>query len=138
MPSTRYQGDRAQFYKSLFLDNISYKVVSLFVALILWISILGRRDFVTTKEMDINLILAPGYTVVAQSHDKLKVKLSGSQPVLKKYKDSLKSVVFDLSDNGEGLVEIEIPNNRIEVPDGIKVLNVKPNVIRVELARIRN
>ncbi len=132
------QIDRAQVLKSFFLDNLSYKVVSLFVALILWISILGRRDFVTTKEMDVQLVLSPGYMVAGQSHDKLRVKISGAQPVLKKYKDSFKKVVFDLSDSGEGLVEIDVPNNRIDVPEGVKVLNVKPNVIRVEIAKIKN
>lgn len=132
------QIERAQALKSLFLDNISYKIVSLFVALILWISILGRRDFVTTKEMDVQIVLPPGYMVAGQSHDKLRVKISGAQPVLKKYKDSFKKVLFDLSDSGEGLVEIDVPNSRIDVPAGVRVLNVKPNVIRVEIAKIKN
>lgn len=132
------QIDKMQVFKSFFADNLSYKVVSLFVALILWISILGRRDFVTTKEMDVHIVLPPGYMVAGQSHDKLRVKISGAQPVLKKYKDSFKKVVFDLSDSSEGLVEIDVPNNRIDVPDGVKVLNVKPNVIRVEIAKIKN
>lgn len=132
------QIERAQALKSFFLDNISYKIVSLFVALILWISILGRRDFVTTKEMDVQIVLPPGYMVAGQSHDKLRVKISGAQPVLKKYKDSFKKVLFDLSDSGEGLVEIDVPNSRIDVPAGVRVLNVKPNVIRVEIAKIKN
>jgi YbbR domain-containing protein len=130
--------DKMHFFRSFFTENLSYKVVSLFVALILWISILGRRDFVTTKEMEVNLILAPGYMVTGQSHDRLRVKISGAQPVLKKYKDSLKSVVFDVSEAKEGLIEIDVPNARIDVPEGIKVLNVKPNVIRVELSKIKN
>ncbi|MES2803103.1 MAG: CdaR family protein [Bdellovibrionota bacterium] len=134
----QHQVDKLRVFRSFFSDNLSYKVVSLFVALILWISILGRRDFVTTKEMDLTFVLPPGYMVAAQSHDKLRVKMSGSQPVLKKYKDSLKKVAFDLSDSGEGLVEIDVPNNRIDVPDGVKVLNVKPNVIRVEIVKIKN
>lgn len=134
----QHQVDKFQKIKSAFTDNLSYKVVSLFVALILWISILGRRDFVTTKEMGVTFVLPPGYMVAAQSHDRLRVKISGSQPVLKKYKDSLKKVAFDLTDSGEGLVEIDVPNSRIDVPAGVKVLNVKPNVIRVEIVRIKN
>lgn len=130
--------DKNRFFKSFFTENLSYKVVSLFVALILWISILGRRDFVTTKEMDINLILPPGYTVTSQSHDRLRVKISGAQPVLKRYKDIFRKVTFDLSDSEEGLIEIDIPNSRINVPDGLKVLNVKPNLIRVEITKIKN
>lgn len=131
----KHQVDKMTTFKSMIFDNLSYKVVSLFVALILWISILGRRDFVTTKEMEVNFILAPGYTVSAQSHDRIKVKLSGSQPILKKYKDTLKSIVFDLSENQEGLIEVDIPNNRIEVPEGVRVLSVRPNVLRVEISK---
>jgi len=134
----KHQIDKMTTVKSMFLDNLSYKVVSLFVALILWISILGRRDFVTTKEMDVNIIVGSNYVVSAQSHDRIRVKISGSQPILKKYKDALKSIVFDLSDSQEGLVEIDIPNTRIDVPDGIKVLSVRPNVLRVEISKIKN
>lgn len=134
----KHSPDKFHFIKSFFSDNLSYKVVSLFVALILWISILGRRDFVTTKEMDVQLLLPPGYMVAGQSHDKLRVKISGPQPVLKKYKDNFKKVVFDLGDIGEGFIEVDVPNTRIDVPDGIKVLSVKPNVIRVEIAKIKN
>ncbi|MFN3697413.1 MAG: hypothetical protein ACK4VO_08225 [Pseudobdellovibrio sp.] len=134
----KHQVDKLTTVRSILFDNFSYKIVSLFVALILWISILGRRDFVTTKEMDVNIIVANGYVVSAQSHDRIRVKISGSQPILKKYKDKLKSIVFDLSDSQEGLVEIDIPNNRIDVPDGVKVLSVRPNVLRVEIAKIKN
>ncbi len=134
----RPEADRLKMLKDLFLNNLSYKIVSLFVALILWISILGRRDFVTTREMEINLIVSADMSIVSQSQDKVRVKLSGSQPVLKKYKDSLKSIVFDLSDREEGLIDIDIPTSRIDVPSGVRVLSVKPNLIRVEISKNKN
>ncbi len=134
----KHEVDRSKTIKELFFDNLSYKIVSLFVALILWISILGRRDFVTTKEMEINLIVSADMTIVSQSHDKVRVKLSGSQPVLKKYKDSLKSIVFDLSDREDGIVDIDIPASRIDVPAGVRVLSVKPNLVRVEISKKNN
>ncbi len=134
----RPEADRLKMLKDLFLNNLSYKIVSLFVALILWISILGRRDFVTTREMEINLIVSADMSIVSQSQDKVRVKLSGSQPVLKKYKDSLRSIVFDLSDREEGLIDIDIPTSRIDVPSGVRVLSVKPNLIRVEISKNKN
>ena len=134
----RPEADRLKMLKDLFLNNLSYKIVSLFVALILWISILGRRDFVTTREMEINLIVSADMSIVSQSQDKVRVKLSGSQPVLKKYKDSLRSIVFDLSDREEGIIDIDIPTSRIDVPSGVRVLSVKPNLIRVEISKNKN
>ena len=116
-------------------DHFSFKVVSLFVALILWVSILGRRDFVTTKEIEINFITNPALTLVSQSHDRIRVKLSGSQALLKKYKDSFKSISLDISQEIEGTSEIEIPTYKIELPSGLKVLSVRPNLIKVELSK---
>ncbi len=125
----------SQVVKTYILENLSFKIVSLFVALILWVSILGRRDFVTTKEIEVNFIVGSEYNIASQSHDRIKVKLSGSQPNLKKYKDFFKSIMFDLSDYKEGLIEIEIPHNKIDLPQGVKVLSIKPNVIKVELIK---
>ena len=42
--------------KSSIADNFSYKIVALFIALILWLSILNKRDFILTKEVDIDFI----------------------------------------------------------------------------------
>ena len=67
----------------LFTENFSYKVVALFISLILWLTILGRRDFVMSKNIEIDLITSPGQAVVAQTTDQIKVKVSGPRTALK-------------------------------------------------------
>ena len=119
-------------------ENGSYKLVALFISLILWLTILGRREFVVNKEIDVDFTVAENLLIAGQSSDKVRVKISGPQPLLKKYKESIQTIQISLTDRTPGLYEIDMTPARIEAPAGIKILNVKPSQIRVEITAIKN
>ncbi len=121
--------------KSKLLDNFSYKIVALFISLILWLSILNKRDFIVTKDLELDFVTADTLTVAAQSSAQLKVKVSGPQPILKKYRESSQVLAFDLSDKPAGFYDVDMNASKIEVPKGIKIIGIKPNTIRVEIVQ---
>ncbi len=123
--------DRIKYF---FTENISYKLVALFVALILWVSILGRRDFVTTKEIEVLFLTSNGYTVTSQSVDRVKVKISGAQPLMKKYKERSLNLTIDATESKNGIFEYDIYQGMIDLPQGLRVLSIKPNSIKVEIS----
>ncbi|MNK01271.1 hypothetical protein D3C87_190680 [compost metagenome] len=120
-------------------ENFSYKVVALFIALILWLTILGRRDFVMSKKVDIELITAQNTHVVAQTADSVKIKVSGPRSALKKFMESSLSqtLTLDISQRGAGVVYVDIPMSKIEVPLGVKILGVRPNQIQAEVVPVK-
>ncbi|MEZ0392014.1 MAG: CdaR family protein [Pseudobdellovibrionaceae bacterium] len=124
-------------WKHILTDNLSYKVVSLFIALILWLTILGRRDFSLTKSVEVELLPGPQQTVSAQSAENVKVKVTGPRAALKKFMESGMSqmVSIDVSKKGEGDIELEVPIKQIDVPFGVKVISVKPSVIRARILK---
>ena len=124
-------------WSSVVVENFSYKMVSLFIALILWLTILGRRDFSLTKTIDVELIPAAGAIVSMQSVDSVKLKVSGPRAALKKFMESGMSqlVSIDVSKKGEGSIEVEVPLRQIDLPFGVKVMSVKPTVIRAQINR---
>lgn len=126
-------------YARLITENFSYKVVALFISLILWLTILGRRDFVLSKNIDVDLITSPGTQVVAQTTDHIKVKVSGPRAALKKFLESSLSqnITLDISQRGEGVVYVDIPLNKIEVPLGVRILSVRPNQIQAEIVKVK-
>ncbi|MEK2645436.1 hypothetical protein [Bdellovibrio sp. BCCA] len=126
-------------WSSMLTENFSYKVVALFISLILWLTILGRRDFVLSKNIDIELVTAPGTHVVAQTTDHIKVKVSGPRSALKKFLESSlsQSISLDISQRGEGVVYVDIPLNKIEVPIGVRILGVRPNQIQAEVVKVK-
>ena len=119
-------------------ENGSYKLVALFISLILWLTILGRREFVVTKEIDVEFTAAETFVIAGQSADKVRVKISGPQPLLKKYKELNQSIVINISDKTSGQYEIDMTPARVEVPNGIKILSIKPSQIRVEVTPAKN
>ncbi|MBC7742105.1 MAG: hypothetical protein H7061_07905 [Bdellovibrionaceae bacterium] len=125
--------EKVRVLKESLLDNASYKLVAFFISLILWLSILGRRDFVVTKDVEVDFNVASGYSLAGQSTDKIRIKVSGPQPMLKKFKETNQVLSFDLADKSGGMFEVEMTPSKIEVPKGIKILGIRPNTVRVEI-----
>ncbi len=114
-------------------ENGSYKLVALFISLILWLTILGRREFVVSKEIEVDFSVASEFIVSGQSSDRIRIKISGPQPLLKKYKESNQSLQLSLIDKPAGLYEVEMNAAKLDIPPGIRVLSIKPSQIRVDI-----
>ena len=124
-------------FQGLLLDNFSYKLVSLFISLILWITIMGRRDFTMTRNLDLEVFPAPGYSVISQSVDRLKIKVTGSRTALRRFVETEGSQVvgIDMSSYTDGTYEVEIPPTKVDVPFGVKIMSLTPNRIQVRLKK---
>lgn len=118
-------------------ENMSYKMVALFIALILWVTILGRRDFILTKNLEVEVMVGPQYIVSTQSVDHVRVKVSGPRTALKKFIDSGVSqlILVDGTSKGEGEFEFTIPMEKIDVPFGVKVLQIRPTTIKAKIEK---
>jgi hypothetical protein len=115
-------------------ENGSYKLVALFVTLILWVTILGRRDFQLSKEMDLEFLLPQNLTVANQSVDrKVTVKVSGPRMALKKFSTNPGSITVDLVRSQPGPVRALITPRNVEVPFGVKVISINPDVVSLTL-----
>lgn len=120
-------------------ENTSYKVASLFIALLLWVTLIGRRDFIYTKTMNVEIKTAAGMSVATQTADRIRVRVSGSRAALKKYMETgSQPVQLDISDQPLGVVEVDIPPARLDLPAGVRLLSVRPNVIRAEVVRAQD
>ena len=127
------QREKIDRFKADIFDNFSYKVVALIISLILWLSLLNRREFITTKELDVDIVTAENMVIMGQTSDKLRVKVSGPQPLLKKFKESPQVIAFDMSDKAVGYYDVEVSGSKIDVPKGLKILGIRPNTIHVEI-----
>jgi YbbR domain-containing protein len=114
---------------------MSYKLVSLFIAAVLWVTILGRRDFTLTKNIEVELFASQGLVVNSVSADTVKIKVSGPRNAIKKFIDSgLNQVItIDVTKYGEGNIEVEIPVHKIDVPFGVKIVSIRPSFIHARV-----
>lgn len=129
---------RERNWKSWITENGSYKLVALFVTLILWVTILGRGDIVMTKEVKLDFILPPNMAIVEKNDKEVTVKVSGPRMALKKFTQSPVTITLDLSPRGAGPVEATITPKNVEVPFGVKVMSVHPEIVKVTLQPVAN
>lgn len=116
-------------------DNWVAKVMALVIALFLWTTVMGRRDFVLTKVMSLEIVTSDSQTVLAQTADRIRVRVSGPRSALRQFIDDPKTqkLVLDLTGSRNGVLEVDIPTQQIQAPMGVKVLSIRPNMIRVEV-----
>jgi YbbR domain-containing protein len=124
--------------KTIFTENLSFKFVSLVIALILWVSILGRRDFIVTKVLEVDFVSAPTTQVAWQSADKIKVKVSGPRAALRKFIEGGFSTILtiDLSQRMPGKHVVSLDSERFDIPFGSKLVTVQPREIEVEIREL--
>jgi len=123
--------------KNLVTENLSYKVVSLFIALILWITVLGRRDFTVTRSLEVDFAVGSSQTLLSQNTDHIKIKVIGPRMALRRFMDTETAQVIslDLSSYQEGTYDVEIPSGKIDVPFGVKILSMNPNHVQVKIGK---
>jgi len=114
-------------------ENGSYKLVALFVTLILWVTILGRGDIVTTKDVGLEFILPRNVMIAEKFERKVALKVAGPRMALKKFTQNPGIITVDLSRSQPGKNRVTITSKNVDAPFGVKVLLITPDVIHVTL-----
>lgn len=114
--------------------NGSYKVVALFITLVLWISVLGRKEETADKYIDIEYKLRSNRAIKNTVVDQIMYKVAGSRRSLTKYmEEDLEPIIIDLTDAALGRRVIQTPTEGIVIPFGTKIVSVNPKSIIVDI-----
>ncbi len=115
-------------------NNGSYKVVALFITLVLWISVLGRKEETADKYIDIEYKLRSNRAIKNTVVDQIMYKVAGSRRSLTKYmEEDLEPIIIDLTDASLGRRVIQTPTEGIVIPFGTKIVSVNPKSIIVDI-----
>ena len=113
--------------KNWFWENGSYKAVALVVALVLWMTMQGRRDTVLTREMDMQVLLSPNLAITNPIPQVVKVEVSGPRVALKKLAERREPFTVDLGSAQAGRQLVRLTKNGLNLPLGAKVLSIQPD-----------
>ena len=128
----------ARSWKAIFVENGSYKIVALLVTLILWVTILGRRDVLMTLDLPVEYLLPKGLVIEQVLERKVVVTVSGTRSALRRFQNNRTSIMVDLSQNSIGAYRAKILSHHVDVPFGVKVISVTPNEFNVNLIAAPN
>ena len=124
--------------RRLFIDNLSYKFVALGVALVLWFSLLGRRDSTLMKDYQVEVLLPPGMELTIPPPEFVRVEVMGPRVALKKLGQNPGVFTVDMTNHTPGPKKVRLPLEGVALPLGARVLSIKPDVFVTEVRPISN
>ncbi len=117
--------------------NNSYKIVALFITLVLWISVLGRKEETVEKYIDIKYKLKNNRAIKNNMIHQVVYTVTGSRRSLARYrKEDSDPIIIDLTDATLGRRVIQIPTEGISIPFGTQIISVIPKSIVVDIEEL--
>lgn len=117
-------------------DNLSYKFVALGVAMVLWMSMLGRKDSTLVKEFELQVLLPPKVELQTQIPQIVKVEVGGPRVALKKINQMNPVFTIDLTAARPGRQVVELSRDGLNLPIGARVLTIEPKEFTVVLREV--
>ncbi len=126
------------FIWSLLTLNIGTKLVSIGIALVLWVVVLGSRNVEVTKEIPLEIITPADVVASNEIPDHIAFRLSGPKAFLRTILDRHEEPIrVNLAGAKPGLVTYRFFSDNIRVPIGVKVLSINPTAILIKLEYIK-
>jgi YbbR domain-containing protein len=119
-----------KYLKNLFLDNFFIKVISLFVAIVLWsyVNSHGGAEMDITVPLELQNVPAR-LVVVGDIIDEVNVRIKGRERVLQRTSSKSIHASLDLKDAREGDNVYFLDPSVISVPDYVGVIRINPQRI---------
>jgi len=124
--------------REAFTANIGTKLVSLVVAIVLWVVVLGSRNVEVSKEVPLEVLTPPELVVANEMPERLTFRLSGPKAFLRSVLDRREEPIrVNLIGNKPGLVTYRFFSDHIRLPIGVRVLSVNPSSVLIKLEAVK-
>ncbi len=132
------QGTLFERIWNLVAANFGTKVVSVVIALVLWVIVLGSRSVEVTKEVPLEVITPADIVPANEIPDRIAFRLSGPKAFLRSILDRREEPIrVNLTGAKPALVTYRFFSDNIRVPIGVKVLSINPTAILIKLEYIK-
>lgn len=127
-----------QKVKSLFVENLTLKVISILVAAVLWILVLGSRQVEIVKELSLEMVPPQNLVLVSDLPEKIAFKLSGPKAFLRTINDRRESPIkINLAGYRSGYQTIKIMADQLRLPAGVKIVSITPSTVSFKLELLK-
>lgn len=121
-----------------YMANLSLKIVSVIIAVVLWFVVLGSRNVEVSKDVPVEIITPADLVVANEVPDKVTFRISGPKAFLRNILNRREDPIrVNLSTAKAGLVTYRFFSDNIQIPIGVKVLSINPTAIIVKLEYVK-
>lgn len=119
-------------------SNWVSKLVSVVIAIVLWVIVLGSRNVEVTKEVPLEVVTPTDLVAANEIPERIAFRLMGPKAFLRAILDRHEDPIrVNLSGAKPGLVTYRFFSDNIRVPIGVKVLSINPAAILIKLEKIK-
>ena len=118
-------------FRNLLLRNLQLKVVSLALAILLWIALNSEPKSEIGLRVPLEFRNSPKGVEVLGETNTVDVRLSASSSIVKRIDASEVTASIDLSDWAAGERTYSLSESNLSVPFGVAVAKITPNKIRL-------
>lgn len=117
--------------------NLSYKLVSLLVAVILWTWVQTEQLVEVRVRAAVQWMVPEGLALVETPIDAVSLTVSGAQAFVRSLQQQTLVIKVDLSKAHEGDVSVDLSQKPVDgLPPQVRVVNASPSQLRVTLGRL--
>lgn len=118
--------------KKLITENLTFKLISIALAIFLWFFVTFRGQTETSIEVPLEFKnIPPEMEVLKQSVKKVTVGISARERILKELSKNDVRVVMDLSNVKLGENTTPITKSSVKLPRGIDILRIEPSQLKI-------
>lgn len=118
-------------------ESFALKAVSLLLALILWITILGFKKEELEKRVPLKPLHSPDLMITNEIPSHITFVLSGPRVLLKKVEQGIGAIQPDYLRAQEGVVGFPVREDLIgELPTGVRVVSFTPVMVQIRLEKV--
>src|SRR5215510_4358017 len=120
-----------RYFRNLLLRNLQLKLVSLTLAVLLWIALNSEPKSEIGLKVPVEFRNSPKGVEVLGETNTVDVRLSASSSIVKRIDASEVTASIDLSDWASGERTYSLGESNLSVPFGVTVTKITPNKIRL-------
>jgi YbbR domain-containing protein len=113
------------------------RLLAVAIAVLVWFFVtLQKREEVSERSIDAAVTYSPprGF-IVLDPVQRVRVQLRGRTSKIRNLNPFIVDVLVDVSRSDHGTAEVHLSPENVIVPDGVEVLSIDPNALRVRLDR---
>jgi YbbR domain-containing protein len=122
--------------KERMTENLGLKALSLFLALLLWLSVTARMDGEVRIAVPVQLRnLSPQLLIVNRMPHVIDLRISGPKFLLMQLDKERLAVPLDLEGVGDGVVTFANLERTIPLSHGLRITRIYPSTIELKLEK---
>ena len=113
--------------KDFFTKNLSLKLISIFLAVILWYFVISEKRGVNALSIPLDFRNIPSSLIIIENpEESINIRITGPETIMRGLSPRDVKAIIDLSNAKPGIAEFVIQFEQIIVPRGLKVTVVSP------------